>query len=121
MDSIAEQIEDVVSTIEGVVIGASDQEVTEISRLCPDRLPEGYLQFLRLAGRSPGILFRGSDARIGTISSNVRWLRRQRGIDEVAKRIPPDAFPFVVHQGYTCFYFCATLGDRSAIFRVLGG
>lgn len=102
--------------------GCTEAEVAELESLVRRTLPPSYVLFLRAAGRSAGRLFRGSSATYPELISNVDWLRKRLASpdrEDAFERFPEDAFPFLVHQGYTMLYFCTNLGDASPVFQYI--
>src|SRR5262245_23536290 len=92
----------------------------EIRQLAEDQhvksLPVAYLKFLRLMGRSAGLLLRGTDAFYPSIiglKDDAKNLMEAEGFGGL---LPRDAFVFAMHQGYQVYWFQSTEGENPTVY-----
>jgi hypothetical protein len=100
------------------VIGCADEAIAGICAIAPGPLPSDYLEWLRLAGQSPGDFMLGTDLAaplIPRMQESMRATSRQFG----GPSFPRDAFVFADHQAYVYLWFHAQ-GDRDRrVFRYM--
>jgi hypothetical protein len=100
--------------------GCTDEEIEEIRRVQGvERLPELYVEYLRLMGRYPGDLFRGSEVNYRCLTSVVEGegnfkeravaLLKEWAVENF--ELPEDAFIFIWHQSYIFLYFDTKASD----------
>jgi SMI1 / KNR4 family (SUKH-1) len=86
---------------------ASPEEIAALEQQLGVRLPAAYKAFLFILGRDGGTDFIGSDCTIRRLPKLREWaqdLLRRCGSPYM---LPDTAFVFMMHQGYSFFYFVA--------------
>lgn len=84
---------------------ASPEEVASLEQEYAAKLPAAYKAFLFILGRDGGSDFIGSDCTIHHLPKLRGWaedLLRRSGSEY---ELPERAFVFLMHQGYSFFYF----------------
>ncbi len=98
------------------LLGLSDGEIHEV---CEDqgleRLPQCYVEFLRLMGRKAGRVFRGTDAfypEILGLKNDALDLLVQNGVEDL---MGSDAAVFAMHQGYQVIWMVNSDDDDPSV------
>lgn len=102
------------------LIGCTDEEILIIQKHFSCQLPQAYKDFLLIAGKGAGILFRGSDIfypRVLELQSEAKELLSELGLTTL---LPIDAKVFCMHQGYELNYFMPT-SDDPPVFQFFEG
>ncbi len=91
-------------------------EVDELERVLSVHLPAAYKAYLRIAGRFMQAAWVGSDCTIGLLPRLQKWgANLLHECDQPP--LPPQAFVFLMHQGYQFFYFLVDgRGDDPPVF-----
>jgi hypothetical protein len=96
-------------------------EVEELERNAGLPLPAAYRAYLLIAGRQPPSAWVGTDCTVSHLPELRGWaedLLREGG----QPSLPPDAFVFLMHQGYQFMYFLADgCSDDPPVFYYLEG
>jgi hypothetical protein len=93
------------------LIGCTSEEIVLVEQHFACRLPQAYKDFLVIAGRGAGKLFRGTDLfypRVLALQSEA--LELFAGLD-LLELLPNSAKVFSMHQGYEVNYFEPTSDD----------
>lgn len=96
---------------EANLIGCTDEEILIIQKHFSCLLPQEYKDFLFIAGKSAGKLFRGTDIfypRVLQLQSEAEALLSEL---QLTTLLPIDAKVFCMHQGYELNYFIPTSDD----------
>jgi len=102
------------------LIGCNDDEVSIVEKHFACQLPQAYKDFLSIAGKGAGKLFRGTDIfypRILELQSEAKELLAEL---ELTVLLPHDAKVFCMHQGYELNYFVPT-SDDPPVFQFFEG
>jgi hypothetical protein len=102
------------------LVGCTAQEIASIEQHFSDSLPVAYHDFLSIAGRSAGKLFRGTDVfypRVLELQSEAREVLNELGLPNL---LPIDAKIFCMHQGYEINYFLP-ISDDPPVYQFFEG
>jgi hypothetical protein len=101
---------------------ASPEEVAALEQQLGVGFPAAYKAFLFILGRDGGSDFIGSDCTINHLPKLRAWaedLLRQCGSQYI---LPEKAFVYLMHQGYSFFYFMADqTSEDPAVYAYLEG
>jgi|GEM_PF-1206529 len=96
-----------------------DYEISSFELKCNITLPLIYKKFLLTLGKSAGDYMMGSSAFFDDLPL---WESTKELIEENnLPPLPPDAFPFWMHQGYMAAYFKVTEGDDPPVYLYTEG
>lgn len=100
------------------IIGCTDHDIAAVMQAQNIKfLPSLYREFLISMGNSAGNAFRGSDYQYAYLlraKDDANYLLRMM---RLSLELPPDAFVFMVHQGYIFYFFLtASQHDDPAVF-----
>lgn len=105
---------------DGSLKGCSPQEIASVEEHFGCALPSSYRDFLVLAGRGAGKLFRGTDIfypRVLGLQKEAEDLFRELGRLDL---LPAEAKVFCMHQGYELSFFLPGLEDPP-VFQFVEG
>jgi hypothetical protein len=91
--------------------GCTGEEISSVEQHFGCKLPLAYREFLVIAGKGAGKLFRGTDIfypRVLQLQSEARELLTELNLSEL---LPSDAKVFCIHQGYEINYFLPVSDD----------
>jgi hypothetical protein len=97
--------------LETSLVGCTDAEIATIEQHFGCILPAAYRDFLSLAGKSAGKLFRGTDIffpRVLALRAEACELMNELNLADL---LPVDAKIFCMHQGYEINYFLPISND----------
>lgn len=97
--------------------GCTEAQVAEVEASFGRPLPASYREFLLAAGQWAGDLFKGTDIlfpRVVELNDGAVELLAEGDSDF---SLPPDAFVFLMHQGYQFMFFRATEGDDPPVYH----
>ncbi|MFZ6722249.1 SMI1/KNR4 family protein [Undibacterium sp. Ji49W] len=103
------------------LIACSLQEIKAIEKHFSSQLPQTYKDFLVIAGKGAGKLFRGTDIfypRILQLQSEARNLLAELDLTNL---LPTEAKVFCMHQGYEINYFLPFSADPPVFQFFEGG
>lgn len=89
----------------------SEDEVRALEVSLGIELPNSYRNFLLAMGRSAGSLFIGSSAFYESLFELREWAQELLEENEVRDPLPPDAFVFLMHQGYQFMFLRNSEGE----------
>lgn len=98
------------------VQGCSGEEIADLQRRIGLDLPKRYVEFLARCGRGAGEFLVGTAWTLPELEGLTREateLLHRCGVDA---QLPPTAFVFEMHQGYTFFYFDCAAGDDPPVY-----
>ena len=81
------------------------EEVTKLEADLHVRLPAAYRAYLLLMGNGPDPILTGTDCSIGDLYVLREGAEELLVEDGSPFELPPDAFIFLMHQGYQFMYF----------------
>jgi hypothetical protein len=102
------------------LLGCTGDEILTIENHFNAHLPEAYRDFLSIAGKGAGKLFRGTDIfypRVMELQSEAQDLLNEL---ELPSLLPPDAIVFCMHQGYEINFF-APMHDDPPVSQYVEG
>ncbi|HYX28635.1 MAG TPA: SMI1/KNR4 family protein [Pyrinomonadaceae bacterium] len=107
---------------ESELIGCSEAEIVELEATFNLSLPETYRQWLKTMGRGAGHFLAGSDAFYPTVIENRKYAEELLAETGQPFVLEPDAFVFLIHQGYQFLYFLTHEGhpDPPVIYHLEG-
>ena len=87
--------------------GCTEREIEQIRQSQGvDYIPEVYRQFLLAVGNSiGGVIYKGTDYNYRYLLRLKEWAEGIVSGLPNSPELPPDAFVFVMHQGYIFFFF----------------
>jgi hypothetical protein len=95
-------------------------ELKEFEEKVNVTLPKEYRDFLLLMGRSAGNYMKGSSVFYEQLLHLKEWTDELINENNLPP-LPPDAFPFWMHQGYQAAYFRTTEGDNPPVYYFTEG
>lgn len=102
--------------------GCTEEEIESLERRFALRLPQCYRDFLAVMGRAAG------DFLVGTDYSFPKMLEFRKDAEGLLRtsqadfKLPPTAFVFMFHQGYTFLFFdCHDDPDDPPVFMFTEG
>lgn len=102
------------------LVGCTDDEILKVEEHFHCHLPQAYREFLLIAGKGAGKLFRGTDIfypRVLELQAEANELLAEL---ELTGLLPNDAKVFCMHQGYELNYFEPT-SDDPPVFQFFEG
>lgn len=102
------------------LVGCTSNEILTVERHFACRLPQEYKDFLSIAGKGAGKLFRGTDIfypRLLELQSEAGELLAESNL---RSPLPNDAVVFCMHQGYELNYF-EPKSDDPPVFQFVEG
>lgn len=106
---------------ENEIKGASLEEVQALSRHAGISLPSAYTAFLLAVGNGAGKFLQGSDVFLSAIRDLKKEAVNLLRENDEEFILPPDAFVFLMHQGYEFDYFIASEGDDPPVYQYVEG
>ena len=118
VDRVCRTLSDSQASGSAKVIGCSEDEIRLLEEGCDVVLPWAYQRFLRLMGRQPGDLLKGTDIgyeRVFSLRESAdlalaRW--------KSPFRLRRDDFVFCGHEGYSFVFFSTMEGDNPPIYAL---
>lgn len=101
------------------LVGCNAEEMDQIRAHFSVHIPAYYEEFLRLAGKSAGGLFRGSDIFFPRLLKLQKWANELLS-ENNEKGLPESAMVIFMHQGYE-FCFILPGKDDPSVFQYVEG
>lgn len=101
--------------------GCSEKQIEQVKNCIPVALPSVYLAFLRAMGRSAGRFMYGSNVFYPHIFKLQTQALDLLAEDCTAPALPPNAFVFLMHQGYNFNWFLAGGSDDPEVWHFTEG
>jgi hypothetical protein len=99
------------------MLGCSNEEVESLEQQCGLTLPSAYRDFLRSVGKQAGTFLVGSDLGYQWLMGNQAFARKLA--TDSGFEWPPDAFAFVLHQGYSGLFFRTGEGEDPPVYTIV--
>ncbi|MBX3255755.1 MAG: SMI1/KNR4 family protein [Chitinophagaceae bacterium] len=100
--------------------GCSSKEILKIEDFFQVKLPEKYIEFLKIMGKGAGDFLKGSSVFYNEIFE-LREAAVELLEDDNFKTLPETAFVFFMHQGYQFAFFNIGESDNPAIYYYYEG